>query len=90
MSYLPEMVYTLCALTALTCVVLLLRSYARTGVRLLLWAGICFVGLTLENVVLFLDMVVIQDIDLVLWRNGAALVGLLFLLYGLIWEARSA
>jgi hypothetical protein len=33
---------------------------------------------------------VIQDIDLVLWRNGAALVGLLFLLYGLIWEARSA
>ncbi|HEY9398150.1 MAG TPA: DUF5985 family protein [Burkholderiales bacterium] len=90
MSYLPEMVYALCALTALTCVVLLLRSYARTGVRLLLWAGICFVGLAVENVILFLDMVVIDDIDLALWRNGAALIGLLFLLYGLIWEARSA
>ena len=89
MSYLPEMVYVLCALTALTCVVLLLRSYARTGVRLLLWAGICFVGLAVENVILFFDMVVIDDIDLALWRNGAALIGLLFLLYGLIWEARS-
>lgn len=90
MSHLPEMVYVLCSLTAFVCVVLLLRSYARTGVRLLLWAGICFVGLTFENVILFVDKVVIDDVDLALWRNGAALIGLLFLLYGLIWEARAA
>ena len=90
MNHLPELVYVLCGRTALGCSVMLLRSYARTGVRLLLWAGICFIGLTVENIILFLDMVVIHDIDLALWRNGAALVGLLFLLYGLIWEARSA
>lgn len=90
MNHLPELVYVLCALTGLACVVLLLRSYARTGVRLLLWAGICFICLTIENVILFLDMEVIEDYDLALFRNGAALVGLLFLLYGLIWEARSS
>ena len=90
MSQLPEMVYILCGLTALACVVLLLRSYWRTGVRLLLWAGICFIGLTIENVILFLDMEVVHGADLSPWRNGAALVGLLFLLYGLIWEVRAA
>lgn len=89
MSHLPQMVYILCGLTALACVVLLLRSYARTGVRLLLWAGVCFVGLTIENIILFLDMEVVQHTDLSFWRNGAALIGLSFLLYGLIWEARS-
>jgi len=89
MSQLPEMVYVLCGLTALACVVLLWRAYWRTGVRLLLWAGICFIGLTIENVVLFLDMEVVHSTDLAVWRNGAALVGLLFLLYGLIWEVRA-
>jgi hypothetical protein len=33
-------VYVLCALTSLACAVLLLRSYARRRVRLLLWNGL--------------------------------------------------
>ena len=45
-------VYTLCALTALACAVLLLRAYGASGVRLLLWGGVCFVGLTVNNVLL--------------------------------------
>lgn len=66
---------------------LLLRSYARSGTKLLLWSGLCFVFLTGNNVFLFLDVIVYPAVDLRPWRLLAALVGLLFLLYGFIREA---
>lgn len=78
---------TLAVLTSISCTVLLLRGYAANGLRLLLWSGLCFVFLSLNNVLLFLDLVVFTDIDLRAYRLLAALVGLLFLLYGFIWEA---
>ena len=42
-------VYILCALTSLTCAVLLLRAYRQNGVRLLFWSGLCFIGLALNG-----------------------------------------
>jgi hypothetical protein len=75
------------ALTSLACTVLLLRAFAASGVRLLLWSGLCFVFLTLNNLILFLDLVVFPELDLRPYRLGTALVGVLFLLYGFIWEA---
>ena len=44
-------------------------------------------GLSISNILLFVDMVVFPTIDLRPARLIAALVGLLFLLYGFIWEA---
>jgi hypothetical protein len=79
---------SLAALTSLACTVLLLRGYAKSGLRLLLWSGLCFVFLTLNNLLLFLDLVVFPDIDLLPYRLVSALVGVLFLLYGFIWEAQ--
>ena len=82
-------VYVLCTATALACAVLLLRGYRRSGFRLLFWSGVCFLGLLLENAVLFVDRVVIgPETDLSLFRLSAALVGVAALLYGLIWEKR--
>lgn len=81
-------VYVLCAATALACSLLLLRGYGRSRLRLLLWCGLCFLALTLDNVVLFMDLVVFPDIDLSLVSVLSALVGVLLLLYGLIWEVR--
>jgi hypothetical protein len=81
-------VYLLCALTALACAGLLLRGYARSGARLLLWAGLCFAGLTINNVLVFVDLVVVPDVDLFTWRNVAALAGMAVLLYGLVWDTR--
>ena len=79
---------TLAVLTCLACTVLLFRGYARSGLRLLLWSALCFVFLSLNNVLLFFDLVVFPtQIDLRPHRLLAALVGLLFLLYGFIWEA---
>jgi hypothetical protein len=80
-------VYILCTLTSLACAVLLLRGYSRTRVKLLLWSGICFVGLTLNNLVLFLDLAILPtQIDLSLIRNIIALISLCILIFGLIWE----
>ena len=77
---------SIATLTSLACTVLLLRAFAASGVRLLLWSGLCFVFLTLNNLVLFLDLVVFPEVDLRPYRLGTALVGVLFLLYGFIWE----
>ena len=77
----------LAALTSLTCMVLLFRAYAANGVRLLLWSALCFVCLTANNALLFVDLAVFPDVDLRLLRLAASLVGVLFLLYGFLWEA---
>lgn len=82
-----DAVYLLCALTSLSCAVLLLRGYVRSRVRLLLWSCLCFVGLALNNILLVLDLIVLPESDLSLLRNLPALVGLALLVYGLIWEA---
>lgn len=80
--------YVLCAATALACAVLLLRGYRRSRTRLLLWCGVCFLALTAENVVLFFDLVVYPEVNLLALRRGFALAGVSALLYGLIWEIR--
>lgn len=78
--------YSLCALTALLCTVLLISGYLRSRYRLLLWSGICFAGLTLNNVLLVMDKVLFPDIDFSLARSLAALCAMTILLFGLIWE----
>jgi hypothetical protein len=77
----------LAALTCLACTVLLFRGYARSGMGLLLWSALCFVFLTLNNLLLFFDMIVFTELDLRPFRLAAALVGLVFLLYGFIFES---
>ena len=81
-------IYGLCALAALLCAVLLLQAYRRSRYKLLLWSGVCFVGLTLNNVLLVLDKLVVPYYDLSTWRSATALVSLMVLLYGLIWDSK--
>ncbi len=79
-------IYALCALTSGTCAVLLLRSYFTSRYRLLLWAGVCFVGVTLNNLLVIADKLVFPGIDLLTWRLAVALIAVLFLIYGLIFD----
>jgi hypothetical protein len=83
---LPLVVYWLCALTSLACAVLLLRAYARTRTRLLLWSGLCFVGLFINNGLLVLDARMGQDLSVT--RSLPAVMGIALLLYGLVWDSR--
>jgi len=79
------LVYVLCALTSLACAVLVLRGYLRSRARLLLWTGLCFTGLFLNNALLVVDSRV-PSIDLSVWRSLPAVAGLALLVYGLVWE----
>jgi hypothetical protein len=80
--------YLLAFLTSLACMVLLLRGYFKTGMRLLLWSGLCFVGLSINNLLLVFDLVIFPaQLDLRTYRLGSSLVALLFLLYGFILES---
>jgi hypothetical protein len=78
-------VYLLCALTSLGCAVLLLRGYRRSRARLLLWSGLCFAGLFLNNALLVLSTRVGADLSVV--RSFPAVVGVALLLYGLVFES---
>jgi len=82
-------IYSLCALTALGCAVLLLRGYRRSRYRLLFWSGLCFAGLTLNNLLLVLDKVAFPDSDLSFWRTVVAFISMIVLLFGLIWDSDS-
>jgi hypothetical protein len=81
------LLFLFAALTSASCMALLFRGYARTGVRLLLWAGLCFIFLTVNNALLFMDTIVLPtQVDLRVPRLGAALAGIACLLYAFIWE----
>lgn len=80
-------VYALCAVTAFACCGLLLRRYLANRSRLLLWSGLCFAGLTLNNTLVLLDLSVVREADLFPLRNAVALASMSMLLFGLIWEA---
>lgn len=82
-----EAVYVLCAATCAACAVLLFRGYARSRARFLLWSGLCFVALAVNNALLFVDKVIYREGDLSLWRTSWALGGMVLLLVGLIWDA---
>ncbi len=81
-----EAVYLLCAITSLFCALLLAGRYRRNPSRLLMWSTLCFAGLTINNVLLFVDLVLVPDIDFSVPRTGTALVSVMLLLIGLIWE----
>lgn len=84
-----ELVYFLCALASLTCAVLLLRKYKQTRVRLLFWSSACFICFAINNILLFVDLVILPTtIDLSIPRNVANLLGLILLLYGMICETQ--
>jgi hydrogenase/urease accessory protein HupE len=78
--------YFLCALTCLAAFGLLLRSWLASRYRLLFWSAMCFAALSVNNILLVVDKLVLPQVDLSIPRLIAALTGVLLLLFGLIWE----
>jgi len=79
-------VYLLGSATTLVCAVLLLRGYFRSGTRLLVWSAVCFFGLAISNLLIFIDLRLFPEVDLYFWRLFTAALAMMALLYGLIWE----
>jgi hypothetical protein len=82
------LVYVLCAGTCLFCAVLLLRGYRQSRVTLLFWSGLCFVGLMIDNIMLYVDLVVVPDVNLAIWRKLPGFIATVLLVFGLVWESK--
>lgn len=82
----PAAVYILCFLTSGACAWLLARNYKRTGARLLMWSALCFGFLALNNAVVFVDALVLPDVDLAIPRLSLSLAAVAVLLVGFIWD----
>jgi hypothetical protein len=81
------LVYILCSLGSLFVSIVLWKNYRRAGVRFLLWSSLCFLGLGLGNVILFIDIVLFPNgPDLSIVRMLPALAGYAVLIYGFIWD----
>ena len=79
-------IYSLCALTAACCAWLLLRAFRASGARLLLWSSLSFIGWALNNALVFMDLVVLPEIDLSIFRTTMSLIAVTLMLYGLVWD----
>ena len=82
-------VYLLCAVASLICAMLLWRGYRATRMRLLFWGAVAFFILVPTNSLLFVDLIMFPQLDLVLWRTALSLVAYGLFLYGLIFESQS-
>ncbi|MGO8817075.1 MAG: DUF5985 family protein [Terriglobia bacterium] len=80
--------YILTILTTLACSLLLLRAYFRVRNGLLLWSGLCFAGLTIENLLVLADMTLFPSVDLYSYRLVSAALSISLLLFGLVWERK--
>lgn len=81
-------VYILCMLLSLACALLLFKGYKQNQFRLLFWSSLGFFGFALNNLLLFVDLIVFQEsYDLSVIRTIPALMGMVTLVYGLITDA---
>lgn len=80
-------VYLLCAATSFGCAVLLWRGARTSNVRMLFWSALCFFGLAIDNLLLYVDVIAIPSIDLSLAPKIAGLISIMLLNFGLIWDS---
>ena len=67
-----EPIYILCAATSLIAAGLLLRQYRASRTPLLLWSFVGFLGLAGNNVLVYIDLVVVPSINLAVIRTAVA------------------
>jgi hypothetical protein len=82
-----EITYILCLITSIISAVLLaLRARGPSG-QLMFWGAIFFVGMALNNALMFADAVAVPATDWSVVPNLVALASIAVLLYALIWES---
>lgn len=79
-------VFAVCALTSIACAALLWRGWRDSRAKLLLWSALGFLGFAVNNVLLFVDEVIVPNRDLQLARQWSGFVAVAVLLFGLVWD----
>jgi hypothetical protein len=80
------LVSVVAVLATVACSVVLFRGYILQRVRVLKWSAIFFAFLTVNNVALFVDVLVFPSLDLRLARLIPTVMGTACLLYGFVWD----
>lgn len=89
MMTIAEAIYLLCGATSLVAAFLLMRQYRSSRTALLLWSTVGFAGLAVNNVLVYVDLVLVAGPgDLTTPRAAVGAGAMLALLYGLIQETR--
>jgi len=81
------LIYILCFLTSAICAGLLLASYRRQREPLLIWSALCFCLLAFNSLLVFIDIIMLPETDLLPLRQATELVAIGVLLYGFVWES---
>lgn len=84
------LVYVLCLAASVLCAALLIRSYLRTRVRLLLWSAVSFLLLSANSFFVIADLLFWPGMDLLWLRYGASFGAGCAMVYGFIWEGDDA
>jgi hypothetical protein len=79
-------VYFLCFLGSGLCAYLLVSAFRRSNEKLLLWSAICFCLLAVNNLLVFVDIIVFPEVDLTVWRSLTSVSAVSALIYGFVWE----
>ena len=86
MDVLAPVVYVLCTLSCTIVFLLLFRAYQRHRTHLLLWSALAFVALALNNLFVFIDVIILTEVDLQPLRDVFSLGAIGLLIYSFIWE----
>lgn len=81
------LIYILCAITSLGSAALLFRGAVHRRNGLLFWSSLCFLAMAVNNVLLYINFVVLPEVDLLIAARLAMVIGVLLLNFGLIWHS---
>lgn len=83
-----EIIFGLCALMSIVTATLLVRGYRQERSHILLWSSLSFGILAVTNMILFVDLVVLPEVEFhgSLLRNLSGATAATLLVFGLIWE----
>lgn len=82
------LVYILSTLTCGVCAYIQFRQFFKMRVKLLMWIAICFAGLTLNNALLIVDILLVPLTDFSISRLIVADFSVAILAVGFVWESR--
>jgi hypothetical protein len=83
----PGLVYILCAATSLGSAALLLRAALGNKAGLLFLSAFCFFAMAINNVLLYVNFVMLPEVDLLLAARLATVLAIVLLNIGLIRHA---
>jgi hypothetical protein len=81
-----EGIYLLCAATSLLAAALLIRQYRARRTPLLFWSSVSFLGLAVNNVLVYVDLGLLPAVDLAIPRTLVGAIAMALLVYGLVQE----